>query len=251
LEKDELAALGRVDGEHWYYRGKRAIVARWVAGLSAQGEPTRVLDIGVGTGRMSGVVKAGRVFGLDISREALTLARDRMQGRLVQGDVTRLPMRDSSFSAVTALDVLEHLADDARGLAEMLRVVQGDGFVVLTVPAFPFLWSDWDRALGHYRRYTRTSLDETVRQAQGDVCELRYLNYLGFAGAVVWRQWRKRAAKGSRGARIEDWVPPRWLNAMLYRAMVWPSLAHGLSLPFGLSLLAVVRPREGARANPH
>ena len=93
---------------------------------------------------------------------------------LVRGGAERVPLRGAAFDWVLALDVLEHLKDDAGALAEAARLLKPGGRLVLTVPAWPGLWSEHDVALGHHRRYRRADLVRRVRSAGLEVERTTY-----------------------------------------------------------------------------
>ncbi|MER3559157.1 MAG: methyltransferase type 11, partial [Armatimonadota bacterium] len=73
---------------------------------------------------------------------------------LIRARLEALPFVNESFRLIVALDVLEHLPDEAHALAELWRVLEPDGWLITTVPAYRWLWSKHDVALHHYRRYT-------------------------------------------------------------------------------------------------
>jgi len=186
--------------------------------------------------------QAGRlVVGLDRSAQALRFCRLRQQRRLCRSDAVALPFKDGKFDLVTALDVCEHLNDDAAGLREIARVTRPGGWVILTVPAFAFLWSDHDRVLWHKRRYTLSQLTARVTGAGLSVARISYFNLPIFPAACVFR-FAKRIWK-RRGPPTSDFlaVPPL-LNSLLTRLLALETSAlKRLNLPLGLSLVCVAR----------
>lgn len=118
-----------------------------------------LLDAGCGPGGNSLFLKDfGAITGLDPSGEALRYARGEAYTTLVQGSVTELPFQNASFDIVAALDVIEHIEDDTRALQEMFRVLKPSGLLLLTVPAYAWMWSEHDEALHHKRRYGRKEI---------------------------------------------------------------------------------------------
>ena len=157
METSAQAIEDRVEATHWWFRGRRALVARCIAGLGVPAE-ARVLDVGSGTGsnlRMLREIGFRRVVGLDLSEAALRCCHAKQLGSVQRADVCALPFRDASFDLVLATDVLEHVRDEARAVAELHRVLRPGGALVATVPAFMGLWGLQDEVSHHLRRYRR------------------------------------------------------------------------------------------------
>ena len=133
--------------------------------------PARVLDAGCGWGTtLDGVERAGyRAVGADISRRALA-ELDRPGRELVELDLTRpLPGGIEPFDAVLALDVIEHLDDDRGTVARLGELARVGGMVVVSVPALPDLWTEFDAIQGHRRRYLPARLLEAFEGTGLDV----------------------------------------------------------------------------------
>jgi SAM-dependent methyltransferase len=126
-----------------------------------------VLDVGAGSGTFSNRLTARRfeVTSTDVTDEALEVLRQRVSGPVVQADATSLPFAASSFDALILAEVLEHLEDDERALAEAARVLRPGGVLGISVPRNPAWFSKSDRWAGHVRRYTREQLENRVAAA--------------------------------------------------------------------------------------
>jgi SAM-dependent methyltransferase len=161
---------------------------------------------------------------------------------VIRGSITALPVRSNAAAVVTALDVLEHVDDDARALSELIRITQPGGLVVLHVPAFELLWSDWDRALGHKRRYRRSALLRLARRFAVDVRRCAYANSAVFLPVLAYR-WLTTAFPTALSRRLEDTMPPRPVNRLLHRLYVAPACWRRVSAPFGVSLLCILQKR--------
>ena len=159
-------------------------------------------------------------------------------------------MGDATLDVVVALDVLEHLDDDRRALGEILRVLRPGGVLLTTVPAYPFLWSSHDEALGHRRRYRRAELRERVSSAGFEVMLCSYVmgSILPVAIAVrlVERLWRRPGPAESGYLLL-----PRPLNDLLAHVVgLGGYLVHFMVLPFGLSIVAVARKPSATSGRP-
>jgi len=131
-------------------------------------EPGRkVLDVGAGSGTFSKLLTARGfdVTSTDVTDEALRVLRERVSGSVAQADATSLPFEASSYDAVILAEVLEHLEDDERAVAEAARVLRPGGILGITVPRNPAWFSKSDRWAGHVRRYTREQLESRVAAA--------------------------------------------------------------------------------------
>jgi SAM-dependent methyltransferase len=247
-EYANIAALERV---HWYYAGKRQLVREWIQRVRPPARDDRLLDCGAGTGLFAEEMSAlCQVMVLDDHEEALRLLRARFKpGQILSLAGDQVPLPDASLDYVTALDVLEHVPDDAAVVRGFHRLLQPGGIAVVTVPASMALWSDWDVALHHFRRYDRAQLRALFPAGDWEILHVNYTNVLVYPAVWAvrrWRAWRKgRAGAGATvdaGVRSEDRIPPRRLNALLRTAFV--AMAHWrVPFPFGVSLLLVARRR--------
>ena len=126
-------------------------------------------------------------------------------------------------------------------VAGFARLLKPGGVALVTVPASMALWSDWDVALHHFRRYSRPQLRALFPAAQWELVYVNYTNVVVFPVVWVIRKWRKFFPSQARG---EDVEPAPWLNRILQGLFV--GLARWrLPLPFGVSLLLVARRRAG------
>jgi len=233
-----LAKIRELEAWHFWFVGRRELV-RGLLARHLDPAPQRLLDVGCGTGHLAReLLGAGhRVTAVDFLPESLAAARADAPGvRLLRADAGRLPLADGAFDAVTMLDVLEHV-DDAAALAELRRVVRPGGLLVLTVPAYAWLWSHRDEAAGHRRRYTRRSLAAALAGAGFAPLELGAYQCALFPAVAATR------LLGRRGPRMRDAEerPPALVNA----ALTWinrreAALGPG-RLPFGSSLAAACR----------
>lgn len=246
MDAEHLADLRSKEEHYWWHVNKRRIVLTLLnehAG-SARG---RLLEIGSGGGFLSGLL-AGRgwqVVSSDVSFEAARFARQRGVSRAMLFDAgRRWPFASGSFQAVCMLDVLEHLDDHRLAVTELRRVLAPGGAAVITVPAHPFLYSGWDRMLGHFRRYTHRHLRQLVGECGLSVAKLSYWNALSLPPAVLLRH-RRRHLDG-RGVPKEFPEVPGWMNALLraYGAVESGLIRLG-RIPAGLSLVSVATRSAG------
>lgn len=241
MQTEEYARMYAVEDHYWWFQGRKAIVTQLLDQVAAFHRPdARVLDLGCGTGLMLEHLNAQHwAVGLDFSPLALDFSRRRGATRLVQGDVQRLPIVPDSFDIVTALDLAEHVEHDDVFFREVRRALRPGGRLVLTVPAHPFLWSDHDEALFHYRRYTRAELRAKLLAAGLRIERLSYGISVTFLPIVAFRflqrLWQKPGHPQTHLITL-----PEWANTLLRRTVEFEAwILRRWNLPFGVSLLAV------------
>lgn len=250
MKPSEYARMRELEDWYWWFVAKRTAVAAFISDAVSTTEPLRVLDAGCGTGAMLelfGTWPNVEASGTDSSPDALAYTRSRGHHRVVLGDLQQLPFESETFDVVTALDVIEHVEDDAHAVAELKRVLKPLGVLVATVPAYQFLWSPHDEALHHKRRYDAGSFRALLAGAGLDVERQTYRLCLLFPLAVAARLLSAAARRPSRGDpqnAAETNVPrvPKLLNwALIKLHLVELAVARRVGLPFGLSILAVGR----------
>jgi SAM-dependent methyltransferase len=233
----------RAEESHWWYRGRRRIVIDTVTDL-ATGPAPRILDAGCGSGRnMVELARLGSVTGTDVSERALELARERDVGAAELAPLETLPFDDDSFDLITCLDVIEHIPDDVGALRELQRVVAPGGWLVVTVPAYPWLWGRHDEANHHQRRYTKKTLVAAATSAGWQLERLTHFNALLLPAAAAYRLVERRLnPRGDAPSELDR--TPAWANRALERVLRGEArvLRGGRHIPFGLSLLGVFRP---------
>jgi SAM-dependent methyltransferase len=246
MNAEEYANLERVERDHWYYAGKRQLVREWLERTARIKATDTLLDCGAGTGLFAQEMEARcRVLVLDDHDESLRRLRARFRPeQVLELSGGAIPLPPASVEYVTALDVLEHVPDDGAVVEGFARVLKPGGIAIVTVPASMSLWSDWDDALHHYRRYTRAQLRGLFVDSAWEIVHANYTNTLAFPAAWVVRKARNVRAKfvPTRRVRTEDRLPPKWLNAALRGAFVGTARLR-VPFPFGVSLLLVARRR--------
>jgi len=249
MSPEEYEKLERIDGEHWFYCGKRAIVRHWISRHLELTKDDLLIDAGCGTGRMAAeMAQACRVIALDDHEESISLARPKIEaagGEVIRTGLHKVGLDSGCAAVVTLLDVLEHIRDDRGALMETVRLVRPGGLVVITVPAMRSLWSDWDEALHHCRRYSRPELLELVTMPDVEVLRCAYFNALALPAIFPVRTWRKFVPPRPGAERAEDRIPPKLLNSLLNKLLVVPACWGWFRPPLGVSLLAVLRKRHG------
>jgi len=205
----------------------------WLVDLTEPWLGDDPLEVGSGLGDAAARwAAAGRpVTASEADPSRLALLRERFAGHAsVRVRELAVPIRETAdYSAVVALNVLEHIEDDVAALRDFARLVRPGGRIVLVVPAFEQAMSKFDREIGHFRRYRVASMTETLHAAGLRPVQVQYINSLGLLG---WMTLVK-----ALGGRPREGMPLK-----IYDKLVVPMLRRveaRLRMPFGQSVLAV------------
>ncbi len=232
-----------IENEHWWFIARQKILWEVMEKKLQLPKGARLLDVGCGTGAILEMFsKKYETYGQDVSQQAIEFCGKRGLGNLFCGTLDQLPVPPNGFDIVTALDVIEHIEDDLGVLKQMSTLLSPTGRLVITVPAFPSLWSAHDIVTHHKRRYVKSTLRAVLTQAGFRVEHISYFNFFLFPVAAVRRMLAR--ATHSRDARDLE-VPRRSVNTIL--RWIFEAEKYILSLtsfPFGLSLLAFARKDE-------
>jgi len=230
-----------LEDSYWWFVGRRIILERFLS-LFVKRRHVAV-DFGCGSGRnlelLSGY--SDHVMGLDRSPAALELAAAR-GFPVAYADGRGLPLADSSADFLSAFDVIEHLDDDMQALEEFHRVLQRDGLLLITVPAYRFLWSEHDEALMHRRRYVASELHIKLTRSGFRVIKRSYAVFFLFFPIVFYRLFRGVFPKDAFAPQASHVLLPSFINnflVFLLRAEAW--LIGSLNLPWGTSIVVLAQ----------
>lgn len=233
--------MSRQEKTLWWHVAKRKTAKACLERYSRSVAGKRVLDIGCGTGAMMEdlVALGADVCGIDSSPQAVSFCKKRDLKNVQLGNLERqLPLPDNFFSAVTCLDVLEHIASDEKLLAEIYRVLKPAGLLVISVPAYQVFWTYWDEMLGHKRRYLLRGLTKKLIKAGFIVEKGTYLFSFLLPGLGL------RLLKHWFGVRTSDFTSSVHLvlnRPLLFLCDLERLVAERWGLPFGVSIFAVAR----------
>ena len=238
MERAAYREMADLDQRHWWYRARRRILADLIRREAMPPENGRILEIGCGTGHnLDMLSRFGNVDAIELDDESRGIAEGRL-GRSIM--VARLPelegVSDRSYDLIAALDVIEHIDDDAAALAAIAPKLKSGGKFIMTVPAHPWMWSAHDAVNHHKRRYSKRELRRLIDGSPLHLDKLGYFNSLLFPLAVADRLASKLRGKDEAEVKL----PSAPLNAGLEAVFgAERHLVGRLPLPPGLSLFAV------------
>jgi trans-aconitate methyltransferase len=237
----------KLEDRHWWFEGRRRVIGRVLATQLLPCAARRILDVGCGTGGMFPLLaRFGAVQGAESSADARARAQRRFP--LVPVSPCELPatLPQGRWDLITAFDVIEHVEEAVQSLQCLRARLAPGGQLVVTVPAFQFLWSHHDEVNQHKRRYTRRSLETQLEAAGFAVTFASYFNSLLFpavAGVRVLQRLLPSRAAGHEdpGDLTPTFAPLNFALTALFGAEA--RLLPGLRLPAGVSLVAVASSR--------
>lgn len=256
-DPDFFAKLADVESRHFWFRTRNQVITALTQQFAKDwSDGYRVLEVGCGTGNvLQALDKAcsrGVVVGMDLFAEGLAFARKRTSCALVQGDV-ELPGFGVPFDVVGAFDVVEHLPDDLRILRSLHAMLRPGGVLLLTVPAYQSLWSYFDEASHHCRRYEPKDLREKLNQAG---FEVEFLSpFMASVYPLMWlvrrigslrRRGKTPSAESNLSLTLQELRIVPVLNGLLTFVLRQEArlIQARMVLPFGSSLIAAARRKQ-------
>jgi SAM-dependent methyltransferase len=227
---------------HWWFVVRRKLLESILSSINISTN-CFTLDIGCGTGsNLRTLLSAGfYAIGLDRSTYALTLVRSKEKLPLLAGDLNNLPVKTKSVRLIIAMDIFEHLENDSNGISESYRALCRGGILVLTVPAFNFLWGIQDVVAGHKKRYTRKEITNKLEEAGFDILRSSYFNFFLFFPILTARRLMRLLGLKIRS---ENEVNSPLLNFFLKTIFsMEPRILRYCSFPFGVSIFCIAKKR--------
>lgn len=225
---------------HWWFVARREIIVDIIESRLRLAPASKILDVGCGVGgTLVSLSDRYEVYGTDTSSLAIEFCRKRGLKNVFECSLRGFPLADMEFDLIMLLDVIEHVDDDQELLSEAFRRLKKGGVVLVTVPAYQFLWTRHDDLNHHKRRYVAGRLRSVLLNSGFLVDRLSYFNTLLFPLAFVTRLLHKMLDSGSQS---ELSIPPSFFNNTLRAIFSLERLfLRRLSFWFGLSILAIAR----------
>lgn len=239
MERIVYERMADHDSQHWWYVARRDILAEIIHREIELPLDPRILEIGCGTGHNLAMLgHFGEVDAIEVDEEARGIASERLGRPVWSAPLPELRgVERGRYDLIAILDVLEHIEADRDALRGIAACLKPGGQILITVPAFPWMWSAHDVVNHHYRRYTKETLRAAISDADLKLERLDWFNSLLFPLAAGARVWGKLRGKSDS----DDALPSAPVNA-LFRTLFGfeRHLIGRVPMPPGVSLLAIV-----------
>lgn len=237
--------MSEIEEDNWWHEGRRNILQNTMGYLLKNVQKPMILDVGCGTGGTSNAfLKFGNLVGTDFSFSALKLASKKGLENIFRCTLTSIPLQERVFDIITALDVIEHVKDDSVVLLEIKRLLKQDGHVIITVPAFQFLWSEHDIALSHYRRYTTSTLTKILDHSGFEIVRISYFVSFIFPFYALYRILTRNSINKEKPKTVRRTFPKVVNNLFEKLMLIENRMLKNVNLPFGVSLICIARKKH-------
>ncbi len=228
-----------LETSYWWFVARNLIVMKLVERYSDLRQGDLVFDVGCGTGGFAMLLQERyKVVGLDTSPLAIEFSKWRGLNNIYLSTLEEFSTDDEP-KAIFFLDVLEHIEDDYQTVAKAYELLQKGGNLVVTVPAYSWLWSAHDELHMHKRRYTISSLKKLILSKNFQIKYISYFNTFLFLPAVLKRIFARSKPLGD--VQPVDPVSPL-VNSILKRVFLWEAFfLKFMRFPFGLSIICIAK----------
>jgi len=226
---------GKSESSFWF-KGKRNLIFT-ILKKNLIKKNLKILSIGAGTGDELKILnKFGDVYVVDINKKALDLIPKNLYSVKKICNAIELPFEDKTFDLVVSFDVFEHIKEDYLATKEAYRVLKKDGILFFSVPAFQFLYSSHDRALGHNRRYSKKQLKSLLKSFKK--IKLFYWNFFLFLPISFIRLIKKNSKP-----KVDDDRLNLFLDSLFFKLLKLENffIFYELCPPFGISIFGVCK----------
>ena len=246
MEARTYELMRELEDEHWWFVARRRVIEAVLRRLALP-ERADILEVGCGTGgNLAMLSRFGTVTGVERDEDAAAMARERGIAPVLEGELPcQIPGLNGQYDLIVLFDVIEHVDADGASLECLRTGLRPGGRIVLTVPAFNFLWSQHDVENHHKRRYRRTDLRGLATGAGLQAEYLSYFNFWLFPPVAAVRLVRKLFPASETWSDMRK--PAPLVNALLRSVFGSEARLIGrLSFPFGSSVIAVLTSADGS-----
>lgn len=237
MQQEVYSSFSALENKHWWFTARRKYLNKVISTFFDKKKNYQLCEIGCGTGGNLPMLSGfGTVEAVEMNQQARELVVSKKLNNVTKVHSGYLPDNlplDKKFDGIFALDVIEHVKDDLSALKVLREHLNDDGFLITTVPAYQWLWSEHDVANHHHRRYTKKQYTKLIESAGYNIRYSSYYNSLLFPLAAV-----SRLLNHSKDSSLS--MPASFINKTFKFIFGLESLwAAKLVMPFGLSIVVV------------
>jgi len=241
MEKMLYEKIFNLENNHWWFQARTKIIFFILTNYIKITNDFKILDIGCGTGLMIKKIKNkfknSQILGIDSSSEAVRFCKKRgLDIILASADKTN--QTSSSFDLIMALDLIEHVKQDTNALKEFNRILKNNGYILITVPAFEFLFDIHDKLADHKRRYTTKKLKLKLKSTGFKIIKISYYNTFLFIPIIILKLFKKITGSNQDHIQKENFIL-NYLCKIIFSSEFF--ILKYFNFPFGVSIICLAQ----------
>lgn len=229
---------------HFWYKARKELINNLCASISDGKKNALILDVGSGLGEEIDILKQfGQVTALDKNKNV----KPHIEAKgvdFLEADLEKYDLPKNFYDYICCLDIIEHLKDDRAALKNIKNAIKPGGYLLFTVPAYNFLFSPHDIAMGHFRRYNKSDIKEKILSGGFEIIRIGCWNSLLFPAAAFFRLCKIFLSKINKNKSPQSDAKPfnKIINKLFYEILSWETkLSKHFSFPFGLTIFGIVK----------
>lgn len=240
MDPKSYTEIAEIQLGHWWFVGRRAIIRDLVSSMRLT-QPAKILEVGCGPGgNLKMLNEFGFVKAFEMSEDAISMAKKQTYNFFdikLGSCPNNIPFERELFDLICMFDVLEHIEEDGETLLALKKLLKENGKIIITVPAYQWLYGAHDKLLHHKRRYSFNELRSKIENSGYKIEKLSYFNSILFPIALAVRMYEKihSSSRPSGGSTPNSLVNHLLCN--LFKSEKY--LLRYLTLPFGVSLVGI------------
>nr|MBA4405425.1 hypothetical protein [Nanoarchaeum sp.] len=237
MEEYNFEVYSKFEKDFWYIKSRQDLLERIIKKYFKNKKDLKILDAGCGTGfNFKALSKFGEVHGVDLSNTALEECKKLDYKSLELKDINSLGY-ENHFDLIVAIELIEHIDNDGETINNFKKYLKEDGILIITTPAFKFLWSKDDELAMHKRRYSKKRLKKIINASGLKIKYLSYRYFLFFLPASLIFLIQKNRKKKKNSLEYT----PKWTNKILLNYMKFENwiISKGAKFPIGIGFIAI------------
>lgn len=237
MRKDLYRQMYYQESYYWWHQAKRALVKKYLPK-----KKLKIIDIGCGTGKLlEELSQTSEAWGIDTNKDAILFCQKRGLKKVIHANFPNTQKIHKKFDVAICLDVAEHIKNDSQLIESIKNLLKKDGILILTVPANKWLYSYWDKILGHKRRYSKQELKSLIITSGFTITKLSFLYSFLMPAVVIFRVIKSILFKNRKPSSDFIDMPKIFHHILLSISRGEQTLLNYFDIPFGLSLVCIAR----------